>query len=694
MRIKKSDQIALGSELSVISQILRVLAVIIFVLFCNHPLSASDLPEKYRKWLEEEVVYLITPKEREVFLKLKNDRERDIFIEAFWKQRDPSPGTPRNEFREEHYRRLNYANQYLGRGTGKPGWKTDQGKIYIILGPPNNIETYENIMGIYPTQVWFYYGNPRYGLPAGFNIIFFKKEGTGEYILYSPSDHGPQALIADYMYNAKDARDAYQRLYQLSPNLAEQSLSLIPGEKPEPGVINLASNRLLATVMSIPQRIVEDTYAEAWYRSRDLIEVEYSTSYIKIDYEVWAVRSEAGHYFIHYSVEPAKISVEQEGSSYLVKFELIGRVYDEQNRTIYQFEKTLPVNLSKEKLAEVGKSAISFQDVFPLIPGDYKFDLLIKNPVSREFSSFSQKLQLPARTKAPEIGPILLAFNQIEARDKRGLIPYQVGRNQLLSRCRKSFSLSDNLVVVFQVLGLLPEMVSKAGVKISLLGDDKKIVYAGEKTLDNQRTALIEVETIPLSSLKPGYYTLNIDLLLEGKLVGSRRAELELSALPVVAAPVLVSRTVIQESEEWLLTGLQYLNTGNYREALRHIARAYGLQPGLREALAYAHVLLKLGDYSGMLEILKKYEQEDSPAELLSFLGQAYQSLNQPEKALFYYERYLDKFGINLDILNFAGTCYYQLGDKEKALSLWEKSLSLNPEQERLRELVRNLKKK
>jgi Tetratricopeptide repeat. len=274
------------------------------------------------------------------------------------------------------------------------------------------------------------------------------------------------------------------------------------------------------------------------------------------------------------------------------------------------------------------------------------------------------------------------------------LIPYQVGRNQLLSRCRKSFSLSDNLVVVFQVLGLLPEMVSKAGVKISLLGDDKKIVYAGEKNLDNQRTALIEVETIPLSSLKPGYYTLNIDLLLEGKLVGSRRAELELSALPVVAAPVLVSRTVIQESEEWLLTGLQYLNTGNYREALRHIARAYGLQPGLREALAYAHVLLKLGDYSGMLEILKKYEQEDSPAELLSFLGQAYQSLNQPEKALFYYERYLDKFGINLDILNFAGTCYYQLGDKEKALSLWEKSLSLNPEQERLRELVRNLKKK
>jgi len=79
---------------------------------------AADLPERYRQWLEEEVVYIITPKEREVFLKLQTDRERDIFIEAFWKQRDPNPSSPQNEFRDEHYRRLNYANQFLGRGTG------------------------------------------------------------------------------------------------------------------------------------------------------------------------------------------------------------------------------------------------------------------------------------------------------------------------------------------------------------------------------------------------------------------------------------------------------------------------------------------------------------------------------------------------------------------------------------------------
>lgn len=80
---------------------------------------------------------------------------------------------------------------------------------------------------------------------------------------YSPSGlWAARALVADYMYNARDARDVYQKLYQLSPNLAEQSLSLIPSERMAPGIINLASNKLLATVLSLPQRKIEDTYAQ------------------------------------------------------------------------------------------------------------------------------------------------------------------------------------------------------------------------------------------------------------------------------------------------------------------------------------------------------------------------------------------------------------------------------------------------
>ena len=127
--------------------------------------SVKDLPPQYRKWLEQDVVYIITPKERDVFLQLDSDRDRDIFTTAFWKQRDPTPGTPKNEFKDEHYRRIAYANQWYGRDTPTPGWRTDMGRIYIILGEPKSVEKFENLFDVFPTQIWFYEGMAEYGTP-------------------------------------------------------------------------------------------------------------------------------------------------------------------------------------------------------------------------------------------------------------------------------------------------------------------------------------------------------------------------------------------------------------------------------------------------------------------------------------------------------------------------------------------------
>jgi GWxTD domain-containing protein len=106
------------------------------------------LPERSQKWLDEEVATIITPREKDVFLKLQTDRERDAFIEAFWKQRDPTPGTPENEFRAEHLRRLAYADSIYGRGAQRRGRFTDRGRIYIILGPPRTVETVDTINGV------------------------------------------------------------------------------------------------------------------------------------------------------------------------------------------------------------------------------------------------------------------------------------------------------------------------------------------------------------------------------------------------------------------------------------------------------------------------------------------------------------------------------------------------------------------
>ena len=99
-----------------------------------------ELSKVYKKWLNEDVVWIITDEERAAFKQLTNDEERDNFIEAFWQRRDPTPDTEENEYKEEHYRRIAYANEHFAAGI--PGWKTDRGRIYIIYGPPDEIDSH------------------------------------------------------------------------------------------------------------------------------------------------------------------------------------------------------------------------------------------------------------------------------------------------------------------------------------------------------------------------------------------------------------------------------------------------------------------------------------------------------------------------------------------------------------------------
>jgi GWxTD domain-containing protein len=127
----------------------------------------QELGKTYKKWLDEDVRWIITDEERSAFKQLSNDEERDQFIEAFWARRDPTPDTPENEFKEEHYRRIAYANEHFAAGI--PGWKTDRGRIYVMYGPADEIEshpsggTYDRPMeegggstSTYPFEQWRY----------------------------------------------------------------------------------------------------------------------------------------------------------------------------------------------------------------------------------------------------------------------------------------------------------------------------------------------------------------------------------------------------------------------------------------------------------------------------------------------------------------------------------------------------------
>lgn len=138
----------------------------------------SKAVERYQKWLNEDVRWIITPAERTAFLKLHTDNERDRFIEQFWLRRDPTPSTARNEFKEEHYRRLAYANTHFT--STVPGWKTDRGRTYITLGPPYSITASEIGSGnAHPTEVWVY----RFleGIGTNVNFTFVDLCDCGDY---------------------------------------------------------------------------------------------------------------------------------------------------------------------------------------------------------------------------------------------------------------------------------------------------------------------------------------------------------------------------------------------------------------------------------------------------------------------------------------------------------------------------------
>jgi GWxTD domain-containing protein len=164
---------------------LLLASLCLFVHFGNAQNSPSNqdsawrdpnVSAKYRNWLREDVVYIVTDQERRDYKSLTSDQQRDDFIIAFWERRNPTPGSAENTFKEEHYRRLAYSNQHFAAGI--PGWESDRGRIYILYGPPDSRER----RATFPlTEVWRY----KYIDSLGPNVVltFTDKSGQGQYDL-------------------------------------------------------------------------------------------------------------------------------------------------------------------------------------------------------------------------------------------------------------------------------------------------------------------------------------------------------------------------------------------------------------------------------------------------------------------------------------------------------------------------------
>ncbi len=155
----------------------------------KHQVSAQ-VSSRYQHWLDQDVRWIITPEERDAFVQLSSDRERDRFIEEFWQRRDPTPETPENEFKEEHYRRIAYSDMHFGWAKVQ-GWETDRGRIYIFYGPPDSILNKPMVTdsgGSKTAQIWHYNYMEHRGSTGAMNVRFIDWCGCGDYrLLQNPT---------------------------------------------------------------------------------------------------------------------------------------------------------------------------------------------------------------------------------------------------------------------------------------------------------------------------------------------------------------------------------------------------------------------------------------------------------------------------------------------------------------------------
>ncbi len=663
-------------------------------------IQKKGLPPVYKKWLEEEVVYIISPLEKQVFEKLQTDRERDLFIQAFWKQRDPTPGTEENEFRTEHYKRINYANYYLGRQSPLPGWKTDRGRIYIILGEPNDIQRFESGQETYPAEVWFYQDKAEAGLPPGFNIVFFKEHGSGDYKLYSPTMDGPQAFLVSYLGGPENVIAAYRKLRELEPNLALVSLSLIPGDQSAAfGRPSLSSDLLLQQVQSLPLKTVHDLYAKKFLDYKDIVEVEYSTNFIDSDGLVKILKASPTVCCVHYSIEPARLSVSQYGNKFSTTLSLNGSVKDEGGKTIYQFDKTLPVSFGEEDIKRISRQPYAIYDVFPLIPGSYEFSVLLKNEVSKEFTSLERKLIIPEEDSRCWITPLLLGYRT----EKSGagpdkLKPFQVGGASVLVQTNRTFTRSEGLVLAYQVWGLAQKLWNEVEINYSFLREGQPFKSYSRRAAEYPSFP-DAVERVNLSEFLPAHYRVQVSVRSGGLELAAGAEEFDVTPLEKMTRPWIYSKILpgLDDPVYQVLIGNQLFSSGRYKEARVNLEAAYQKRPESTDyALSLARADMALQDYSRVETLLLPFFDQSEPPryEYFSLLASAYHQRGEWEKALEILEQGTSHFGLNTVFLNLRGECYLRLGNRSEAMRAWEKSLEINPSQPEVQKAIDALKKK
>src|SRR5271155_200153 len=378
--------------------------------------TLKELDTPYRQWLNEDVVYIISPDERTAFLQLATNEERERFIEQFWLRRSSNPDLPDNDFKEEHYRRIAYANEHYA--SGIPGWKSDRGRMYIIWGPPDEIEshptggTYDRPLdegggstSTYPFETWRW----RYLEGVGENIIleFVDPTSSGEYHLTSdPSEkdallHVPGAGLS--LLEQQGLASKADRFTRSDGTNLPTSIGGTPASLNEFNRLEL-----FAKVQQPPPVKFKDLEAVVTARLvRDQMKFGWRTDFLKVTNDTVLVP-------ITVQVPNSQLHFRGKDGVYSATINIFGRVTTLTGRIVQTFEESVSRDFPDSLYQRSLKLQSIYQKAVPLRPGLYRLDLVIKDVQSGNIGVVNTRLAVPRYEDEKLEASSLILADQIE----------------------------------------------------------------------------------------------------------------------------------------------------------------------------------------------------------------------------------------------------------------------------------------
>jgi len=666
-------------------------------------LKEKDLPQQYQDWLNL-VSYIILPGEKDVFLRLANERDRDIFIETFWKHRDPTPATPQNEYKDEHIKRFNYANSFYRRGATRPGWMTDMGRMYIILGEPVSIERFEGVTGIFPAQVWYYYGDQAKRLPNYFAVVFYQRGGSGEFKLYNPAADGPASLLIDSKgVDLTDSQQLYQKIKDLAPTLAGVSISMIPGQYPYNNIPSPQSNIILADIFNSPKKDINPAYATHFLDYKTMVSTEYLTNFVESSACTALVEEPSlGIRFLHFSISPKKMSIDyfQPKDQYYCSFKLNVSLRSGE-KIIYQYSKDFPFYFPQANVENIQGNGIAIQDSFPVIEGRYGLTILLQNSVGKEFSIFEKEVVVPEAATSPKIIGPLLGY---KLQDERAAVhaPFKVLDKQISVDPTNTIAGGDDLAIFFNISNMREDVWKLGQVEVGIKGSQEKAPV--QKTLslklsDYPYARVMGISsTIPAREFSPDYYQLTLTLNDgTGKVIDEASSPFIVSPSQAIPHPVTLAKSFPLSNDFLYYYSLayQYDKMDLPGKAEADFSKALELQPDYAEGIVeYANFLLRGKKYQQSLDMIERIgRNEKLRFDYFLVRGLAEAGMGQFAAAIGNLLEGNKIYNSDTRLLNSLGFCYSKTGQKKEALEVLNASLRLNPDQPDVKALKAEIEK-